>query len=122
MSSKDGTDSGGVGAADSSAPGLRALDSPALPDWVLFHVPHDSIFIPPLERSRFLLNDAELNVELLRMTDHWTFDLFAEGIPERRVLRSPVSRLVDMERYEDFSALRRNEAPVPTSGEFFRRA
>jgi hypothetical protein len=82
-----------VGAADSSAPASRALDTPALPDWVLFHVPHDSIFIPPLERSRFLLNDAELNVELLRMTDHWTFDLFAEGIPERRVLRSPVSRL-----------------------------
>ena len=104
MSSKDGTGSGGVGAADSSAPGLRALDSPALPDWVLFHVPHDSIFIPPLERSRFLLNDAELNIELLRMTDHWTFDLFAEGIPERRVLRSPVSRLVvDVERFEEDS-------------------
>ena len=104
MSSKDGTDSGGVGAADSSAPTLRALDTPALPDWVLFHVPHDSIFIPPSERSRFMLNDAELNVELLRMTDHWTFDLFAEGIPERRVLRSPVSRLVvDVERFEEDS-------------------
>jgi N-formylglutamate amidohydrolase len=104
MSSKDGTDSGGVGAADSSVPTLRAFDTPALPDWVLFHVPHDSIFIPPFERSRFLLNDAELNIELLRMTDHWTFDLFAEGIPERRVLRSLVSRLVvDVERFEEDS-------------------
>lgn len=102
MSSKDGTDSGGVGAADSSAPTLRAFDSPALPDWVLFHVPHDSIFIPPPERSRFLLNDAELNVELLHMTDHSTFDLFAQGIPEERVLRSSVSRLVvDVERFEN---------------------
>ncbi len=104
MSSKDGTDVGGVGAANSSAPNLCCFDAPVLPDWVLFNVPHDSTFIPPLERSRFLLNDAELNVELLRMTDHWTFDLFAEGIPERRVLRSPVSRLVvDVERFEEDS-------------------
>jgi len=104
VSSKDGICSGGVGAADSSAPTLFGFDTPALPDWVLFHVPHDSIFIPPAERSRFLLNDAELNVELLRMTDHWTFDLFAEGIPERRVLRSRVSRLVvDVERFEEDS-------------------
>jgi hypothetical protein len=95
---------------------------PVLPDWVLFHAPHDSTIIPPSKWSKLLLSNAELKAELLRMTDHWTFDLFAEGIPERRVLRSPVSRLVDMERYEDFSALRRNEAPVPTSGEFFRRA
>jgi N-formylglutamate amidohydrolase len=65
-------------------------------------VPHDSIFIPPPERSRFLLNDAELNVELLHMTDHSTFDLFAQGIPEERVLRSSVSRLVvDVERFEN---------------------
>ena len=102
MSSKDGTDSDGGGSADSSATTLRAFDAPVLPDWVLFHVPHDSIFIPPPERRRFLLNDAELNVELLRMTDHWTFDLFAHGIPKERVLHSPVSRLVvDVERFED---------------------
>ena len=102
MSSKDGTFSGGVGAANSSAPALRGFDTPALPDWVLFHVPHDSTFIPPSERSRLLLDDAELKAELLRMTDHWTFDLFAQGIPEGRVVRSPVSRLVvDVERFEE---------------------
>jgi N-formylglutamate amidohydrolase len=93
-----------VGAADSSAPTLRAFDTPALPDWVLFHVPHDSTFIPPSERSKLLLNDEELKSELLRMTDHWTFDLFAQGIPEERILRSQVSRLVvDVERFEEDS-------------------
>ena len=104
MPSKDGTDSGGVGAADSSAPTLRAFGTPALPDWVLFHVPHDSTFIPPSERSKLLLNDEGLKSELLRMTDHWTFDLFTQGVPEERVLRSPVSRLVvDVERFEEDS-------------------
>ena len=104
MSSKDGTDSGGVGAADSSAPTLRAFDTPALPDWVLFHVPHDSTFIPPSERSKLLPNEEELKSELLHMTDHWTFDLFTRGVPEERILRSPISRLiVDVERFEEGS-------------------
>ena len=104
MFSRDGTDSGGVGAADSSAPTLRAFGAPDLPDWVLFHVPHDSTFIPPSERSKLLLNDEGLKSELLRMTDHWTFDLFAQGVPEERVLRFPVSRLVvDVERFEEDS-------------------
>jgi N-formylglutamate amidohydrolase len=75
---------------------------PDLPEWVLFHVPHDSTWIPPSVRSQFLLNDVELQAELLRMTDHWTFDLFAQGIAARRVVRSPVSRLVvDVERFEE---------------------
>jgi N-formylglutamate deformylase len=104
MFSRDGTDSDGVGATDSSAPTLRAFGTPALPDWVLFHVPHDSTFVPPSERSKLLLNDEGLKSELLRMTDHWTLDLFTQGVPEERVLRSPVSRLVvDVERFEEDS-------------------
>ena len=76
-----------------------------------------SSFRPP-RRSRFLLNDAELNVELLHMTDHSTFDLFAQGIPEERVLRSSVSRLVvDVERFEndalDSVGLTRNGCRLP---------
>ena len=75
---------------------------PDLPEWVLFHVPHDSTWIPHSVRSQFLLNDVELQAELLRMTDHGTFDLFAQNIPVRRVVRSTVSRLaVDVERFEN---------------------
>lgn len=70
MFSTDRTDSGRVDAADSSAPTLRTFGTPALPDWVLFHVPHDSTFIPPSERNKLLLNDEGLKSELLRMTDH----------------------------------------------------
>ncbi len=64
MSDEDGTGSNGVGAADSSAPTLCGFDTPVLLDWVLFHVPHDSTFIPPSERSKLLLNDTQLNAEL----------------------------------------------------------
>jgi N-formylglutamate amidohydrolase len=102
MPNEDGTNSASLGAGDSITPALHSLNTPELPDWVLFHVPHDSAFIPPLERSKLLLDDTELKTELLRMTDHWTFDLFAHGIPKERVFHSQVSRLVvDVERYED---------------------
>lgn len=103
MSNNDGTCSPGA-AANSSAPTLQSLSPRDLPKWVLFHVPHDSTSIPPAERDTFLLNDAELEAELLRMTDHWTLDLFAQGVPADQIFRAPVSRLVvDVERFDDDS-------------------
>jgi N-formylglutamate amidohydrolase len=75
-----------------------------LPEWVFLHVPHDSTCIPSSVRGQFLLNDAELNAELLRMTDHWTLDLFAQAVPEHQIVRAEVSRLVvDVERFDDDS-------------------
>ena len=44
---------------------------------VLVHVPHSSIEIPIDIRDQFLLNDAELSLELDRLTDHYTDQLFA---------------------------------------------
>lgn len=76
-------------------------DLPALPPWVVFHLPHDSRVIPHDVRDQFVLSDAELEHELLAMTDHHTFELFAHGIPAEQVVRFPVSRLVvDVERFE----------------------
>jgi len=101
MSNEVETHPAGVGTAASAFPTLQTFEAPVLPDWVLFHVPHDSIFIPPTERCKLLLNDTELKTELLRITDHFTSDLFAQGIPGSRILYSPVSRLlVDVERFE----------------------
>jgi N-formylglutamate amidohydrolase len=72
------------------------------PGWVIFHVPHDSTWIPDNLRDQFLLDDIALNEELLRMTDHFTRELFTAGVPGHQVVRSPVSRLVvDVERFED---------------------
>jgi len=72
------------------------------PGWVVFHVPHDSTWIPEELRDQFLLDDAALREEVLRMTDHFTLELFTAGVPEDQVVRSPVSRLVvDVERFED---------------------
>ena len=73
-----------------------------VPPWVVFHVPHDSTHIPADVRHQFALDDAQLEHELLAMTDHKTLDLFASGVPQAQLVRAPVSRLVlDVERFAD---------------------
>lgn len=69
--------------------------------WWAFHVPHDSTAIPPEARDQFVLPNDLLAQEILRMTDHHTFDFFALDVPTHQVVRIPVSRLVvDVERFE----------------------
>ncbi len=72
------------------------------PPWVILHIPHDSVYIPEALRQKILLTDAELNRELLRMTDFWTFALFGNGVPLSQIVMAPVNRLVvDVERFSD---------------------
>ena len=74
----------------------------SIPEWVIFHVPHDSTLIPAEIRQQFVLDDKSLNQEIIKMTDHHTLDLFTQGVPERQIVRAPVSRLVvDVERFAD---------------------
>ena len=74
----------------------------ALPPWTLLHIPHDSVFIPAAVRRKIRLNDSELDRELLRMTDFWTYALFGNGIAPSRAVVAPVNRLVvDVERFAD---------------------
>jgi N-formylglutamate amidohydrolase len=74
--------------------------TPIFPAWVVLHVPHDSTYVPTAVRPQFLLNDAELGRELVRMTDHRTLALFADSSSDAAIVRSPVSRLVvDVERF-----------------------
>ena len=78
------------------------MNGPALPAWVIVHIPHDSTDVPESVRSQFLLTDAALALELELMTDHFTHALFAQPSGEATVVRAPVSRLVvDVERFED---------------------
>ena len=73
-----------------------------LPPWVVLHIPHNSTLIPASVRDQFTLSDAELDDEILKMTDHHTHDLFAQDVNSSQVVASPVSRLVvDVERFED---------------------
>lgn len=73
-----------------------------VPPWVIFHIPHDSSFIPPQCRKKILLSDEELNRELLCMCDLWTLALYGNGIPFSQIVASPVSRLVvDVERFSE---------------------
>lgn len=70
------------------------------PPWVVLHIPHDSTVIPDSVRDQFLLGDDELEMELARITDHHTFDLFAGS--GAQIVRAAVSRLVvDVERFRD---------------------
>jgi len=70
------------------------------PPCVVLHIPHDSKIIPDSVRDQFLLGDDELDLELSRITDHHTFDLFAGT--GAQIVRASVSRLVvDVERFRD---------------------
>jgi len=72
------------------------------PPWFIFHVPHDSTWIPDAVRPQFALSGDELSEELLKMTDHFTAELFTRNIPPEQVVCSEVSRLVvDVERFDD---------------------
>ena len=74
------------------------------PPWVIFHIPHDSFFIPYEVRKQFLLPEEDLQKEFVKMTDYWTLALYANGIPVEQTLVSPVSRLVvDVERFANDS-------------------
>ena len=68
---------------------------------MIFHIPHNSTFIPPNIRDQFVLSDQDLKKELLLMTDHMTSELFEYAQTEVDVvIESPVSRLVvDVERF-----------------------
>lgn len=71
------------------------------PEWLVFHIPHDSELIPKSIRNQFCLTDLELKAELVRMTDHHTRDLFLGDTRASNVVCASVSRLVvDVERFE----------------------
>lgn len=74
------------------------------PPPVIVHIPHAATEIPEDVRARFLLSEAVLERELLRMTDRYTDDLFTVPPEVAMVITYAVSRLVvDPERFEDDS-------------------
>ncbi|MEK8051966.1 N-formylglutamate amidohydrolase [Ideonella sp. DXS22W] len=82
------------------------LRAPACwPPWVVIHLPHDAVTIPPAVRGQFVLDEVELAAEVGRMTDHCTQALFvppAEAGGGVCAVRAAVSRLVvDVERFAD---------------------
>lgn len=80
------------------------MTSETFPPWVVLHVPHDSLHIPPEVRDQFVVNDAELREELVRMTDHLTHAMFSDPGTTQSV-RAAVSRLViDVERFPEDGA------------------
>jgi N-formylglutamate deformylase len=67
---------------------------------VVLHIPHSSKAIPVEYKSDFLISEDQIELELLRMTDHYTDELFSD-VPGASVI-FPLSRLViDVERFED---------------------
>ena len=52
-----------------------------LPQWLIFHVPHDSMVVPEEVRHQFALSESDLADELVKMTDHLTLYLFTSNVP-----------------------------------------
>lgn len=66
---------------------------------IVVHVPHASLLIPEKYRADYLLSDADMEIELLNMTDRYCDELF--DFAETRVV-APISRLVcDTERFRE---------------------
>ena len=66
----------------------------------VIHIPHSSRQIPEKYRDQFTIDDKSLNVELDKLTDHFT-DSMVEGVEGTKVI-FPYSRLlVDVERFVD---------------------
>lgn len=67
---------------------------------IILHIPHSSINIPSNIRLQFCLSDPDLDSEILKMTDHYTNELFDIESADKIIF--PVSRLVlDPERFAD---------------------
>ena len=71
-----------------------------MPQIVVLHIPHSSRDVPAEERRAICLDDAELQKELLRMTDAHTDQLFPRTPVEAARVVFPISRLIcDVERF-----------------------
>lgn len=67
---------------------------------ILLHIPHSSLTIPREVRKELHITDTELSLELLRMTDWYTSELFELDSHQVPRLVYPYSRLVcDVERF-----------------------
>jgi hypothetical protein len=58
----------------------------------IIHVPHASNFIPDACKEQFIISEKELNLEILKLTDHFT-DSLVEGLQAVKVV-FPYSRLL----------------------------
>ena len=68
---------------------------------IVFHIPHASKHIPYEYLKYFTLSKKDLQFELLKMTDHFTDELFDVSYDNIYQLKFPISRLlVDVERFE----------------------
>ena len=68
---------------------------------IVLHIPHASKYIPEEYLKYFTLSKKDLEIEILKMTDHFTNELFDVSCHNIQLLKFPISRLlVDVERFE----------------------
>ena len=71
---------------------------------MILHIPHSKKLIPKEFLKYFLISEDQIEIELLKMTDHFTDELFDASVENCSKLIFPVSRiLVDPERFIDDS-------------------
>ena len=68
---------------------------------IVLHIPHASKHIPSEYIKYFTLSKKNIDIEILKMTDHFTDELFDISGNNIHQLKFPISRLlVDVERFE----------------------
>ena len=68
---------------------------------IVLHIPHASKHIPDEYLKFFTLSKKDLKIEMLKMTDHFTDELFDVSGDDIHQLKFSISRLlVDVERFE----------------------
>lgn len=88
--------------ADDNPISTTVGESSRLGSFAVLHVPHSARSVPPDVCASLLLSDAELERELLLMTDAYTDEIFHLGGDVAESVRFPWSRLVvDPERFVD---------------------
>ena len=51
---------------------------------ILLHIPHSSYFIPNEYKNLFCINEEELRIEQIKMTDSYTDELF--NLPYKKII------------------------------------
>ena len=70
--------------------------------FALLHIPHSSTFVPDDIRTTLSISDADLASELLRVTDHYTDELFQfEFCLVEPIIFGQSRLVVDVERFRD---------------------
>jgi N-formylglutamate amidohydrolase len=83
-------------------PNLVLLDGKDFELPIIMHIPHSSLSIPSEDQVNFCISPENLRIQVDKLNDHFTDELFNSDLTNVKPLIFPVNRfLVDVERFEN---------------------